>query len=115
MNVRVKRVYEPPADADGVRVLVDRLWPRGLRKEAAAVALWLREAAPSGELRRWLHAHPERWEEFRRRYRQELASRPEVLDPVRERLARGEVVTLLYASRNARHNNAVALAELVLE
>jgi uncharacterized protein YeaO (DUF488 family) len=115
MPVRTKRVYEPPAAADGCRVLVDRLWPRGLRREDAAVALWLREAAPSPELRRWFHAEPDRWDEFRRRYRQELAARPQVLEPVRTRLAAGEAVTLLYASRDPVRNNAAALAEVLAQ
>ncbi len=115
MGVRVKRVYEPPAAADGFRVLVDRLWPRGLRKERAQLSLWLREAAPSDELRRWFHANPERWDEFRDRYRQELMAAPERLAPLQEQLNAGETVTLLYASREQVRNNATVLAELLAE
>ncbi len=112
--VRVRRVYEPPEPQDGLRVLVDRLWPRGLRKEAARVDLWARDLAPSDALRRWFGHDPARWEEFRRRYREELR-RPEVqgaLDDLAERARQG-TVTLLFAARDPHRNNAVVLAEVL--
>ena len=106
-QIRLKRVYDPPAPEDGKRVLVDRLWPRGLAKDKAAVDLWLKEAAPSAELRRWFGHRPERWDEFRRRYEAELDRNRAALQPLRE----GEgTMTLLYAARDPEHNNAVALA-----
>jgi len=113
MNVAVKRVYEPVAGSDGVRVLVDRLWPRGLTKEAAAVKYWLRDLAPSNELRQWFHANPGAWAQFRRRYMKELAS-PEASAAVEKlySLASGnKKVTLLYASRMEPRNNATVLKE----
>lgn len=115
MQLQTKRIYEPPSSADGFRVLVDRLWPRGISKEDAKLDLWLREAAPSTELRRWFHANPDQWEELQRRYRQELAPAPERLEPVLEQLNAGATVTLLYAGRDTKHNNAVILAEVLAE
>jgi len=115
MAIVVKRVYETPSASDGVRVLVDRLWPRGLTKEDAAVKFWLRELAPSNELRQWFHAYPEAWGMFRKRYLKELAS-PEASEAVDKlhRLAAGKRrVTLLYASRAPEHNNATVLKELL--
>lgn len=115
MAVAVKRVYEPVAPSDGVRVLVDRLWPRGLTKEDAAVKFWLRDLAPSNELRKWFHANPEGWRVFQRRYLKELAN-PEASAAVEKlhHLAEGKrKVTLLYASRNEERNNATVLKELL--
>jgi uncharacterized protein YeaO (DUF488 family) len=106
-QIRTKRVYEPAAPEDGWRVLVDRLWPRGLKKEAAAVDLWLKEAAPSAELRRWFAHDPARWDEFRRRYAAELAQNRAALKPL---IAAEGPLTLLFAARDPAHNNAVALA-----
>jgi len=113
MTISVKRVYERAAAADGVRVLVDRLWPRGLKKEEAAVKYWLRDLAPSNELRQWYHANPEAWALFRKRYMKELAS-PKASAAMEKlyQLAGGKKnVTLLYASRNEERNNATALKE----
>jgi uncharacterized protein YeaO (DUF488 family) len=115
MNVVVKRVYEAASRSDGVRVLVDRLWPRGLTKEAAAVKLWLRELSPSDELRKWFHANPDGWRMFRRRYLKELIGE-EASAAVEQLhlLAEGKRrVTLLYASRNEEYNNATVLKELL--
>lgn len=114
--VRVRRVYEPPDPQDGFRVLVDRLWPRGLRKDAARVDLWARELAPSDGLRRWFGHDPSRREDFRQRYREELG-RPEVrtaLDSLVQKARQG-TVTLLFAARDPDHNNAVVLAEFLEE
>ena len=115
MHVVVKRVYEPASPADGVRVLVDRLWPRGLRKEEAAVKFWLRDLAPSRKLREWFHANREAWRLFRKRYLKELVS-PAASAAVEKlhRLAESKPkVTLLYASKNEEHNNAIVLKELL--
>ena len=110
-RIRIKRVYEPEAPEDGYRVLVDKLWPRGIRKEALRYDLWAKEIAPTPGLRTWFHAAPEeRWEEFRRRYTGELRSSPAVRDFVR-RIAGKDTVTLLYASKNAAGNHALILQE----
>lgn len=108
---RLKRVYEAPAASDGMRVLVDRLWPRGLSKEAAAVDLWLKAVAPSDALRRGFHAHPERFAEFREAYAAELQGNP-ALEELRA-LVRRRRVTLLYAAKDEARNNAVALRDLL--
>jgi len=110
-RIRIKRVYEPEAPEDGYRVLVDKLWPRGIRKEALRYDLWAKEIAPTPGLRTWFHAAPgERWEEFRRRYTAELRSSPAVCDFVR-RIAGKGTVTLLYASKSAAGNHALILQE----
>ena len=115
MTVFVKRVYEPAASADGVRVLVDRLWPRGLTKEEAAVKFWLRDLAPSNELRQWYHANPDAWALFRKRYLKELKSAKATgaLEKLYDLAEQKKKVTLLYASRNQERNNATALKELL--
>ena len=106
--IRVKRVYEPPSAEDGRRYLVERLWPRGLRKDALPLDGWLREVAPSDALRRWFGHDPARWEEFRRRYAAELDARPDTWRPLLEAARQGPV-TLLFSARDTQHNNAVAL------
>src|SRR5437762_3246756 len=113
MAVAVKRVYEKPVRADGARVLVDRLWPRGVRKEA--VHTWLRDLAPSDEFRRWFHAQPERWDMFRRRYIKELArsQAAEALEELYRLADTRSKITLLFASRNLEHNNAIVLKQLL--
>lgn len=114
MTVAVKRVYEPAGQSDGARILVDRLWPRGLNKQSAAIQAWLRDLAPSNGLRKWFHAQPERWEEFRRRYLKEL-SLPQAhaaLEKLYDLQRRGQL-TLLFASRNEEHNNATVLRDLL--
>jgi uncharacterized protein YeaO (DUF488 family) len=110
MAVRVKRIYEPPAKGDGYRVLVDRLWPRGLSRENAQIDEWARELAPSSELRHWFAHEPDRFDEFRRRYVKELRGRQEELEALRER-ARNKTVTLLFAARDTERNNAVVVAD----
>jgi uncharacterized protein YeaO (DUF488 family) len=107
--IKVRRVYEPPSEDDGLRVLVDRLWPRGLSRESAKVDLWLRDAAPSDELRRWFNHDPSRWDEFKSRYFEELRGNRAV-DQLLEVLRSGRTITLLYAARSP-YNNAVALKE----
>lgn len=108
--IRVKRVYDPPDPDDGQRFLVERLWPRGVKKEALALDGWLREVAPSDGLRRWFGHDPAKWEEFRRRYFQELDARPEAVRPLLEAARRGNV-TLLFSARDTAHNNAVVLRD----
>jgi uncharacterized protein YeaO (DUF488 family) len=109
-DIRVKRVYEPADKADGARVLVDRLWPRGLKKEKAAIKVWLKEVAPSAELRSWFGHDPARWAEFVHRYHAELKRDDEALVRLHDLLHHGPV-TLLYAAHDTEHNNAVALAD----
>jgi uncharacterized protein YeaO (DUF488 family) len=115
MPVAIKRVYEPPAAADGARVLVDRLWPRGLTKAAAAIDEWLRDLAPSNELRRWYHDRPAQWESFRRKYLKELSqpSAQAALNRLAELARERSQLTLLFASRIEERNNATVLKELL--
>jgi uncharacterized protein YeaO (DUF488 family) len=109
-DIRIKRVYDLPAKDDGVRVLVDRLWPRGLRKEDAAVTLWLKEIAPSAELRKWFGHDPARWREFSHRYRAELAHNEEAVAHLVALSARGPV-TLVYGAHDIEHNHALVLVD----
>jgi uncharacterized protein YeaO (DUF488 family) len=106
--IRLKRAYEEPGSDDGLRVLVERLWPRGLGKDRAAVGLWMKEIAPSTALRRWFNHDPDRWREFQRRYFAELDEKPNLVDELRGHCARG-TVTFVYAARDERHNGALAL------
>ena len=111
--LQIKRVYEPAVSDDGARFLVDRLWPRGIQKASLAIEAWLKEAAPSNDLRNWYHHDIARWDEFRRRYFSELEANPASWKPLVESAQRGNV-TLLYSSKEAEHSNAVALKEFVL-
>ncbi len=111
--VKLKRAYDPPAPDDGCRVLVDRLWPRGVSKQEAAIDHWLKEVAPSDELRRWFGHDPDKWEEFRRRYRQELKEKEGAITFLRKKREQGNL-TLIYAAKDTQHNNAVALKEYLL-
>ena len=106
--IGVKRVYEPPAAGDGTRVLVDHLWPRGLKKEQVKVKSWLRDVSPSNELRHWFGHEPAKWEEFQRRYFAELDKKPDAWEPLLE-AARAGAITLVFSARDTEHNNAVAL------
>jgi Uncharacterized conserved protein len=106
--IQLKRVYEKPARQDGFRILVDRLWPRGLTKERAAVKLWLKEVAPSAELRKRFGHDPAKWRQFERRYRMELREQKEALELLKQE-SRGHTVTLVYAARDEEHNEAVVL------
>jgi len=110
MTVRIKRIYEDPAADDGFRVLVDRIWPRGVSKERAKLDVWLKEVAPSTELRQWFHHEEPKWPEFVRRYRAELADNPAV-GTLRDILSRQERVTLLYSARDEDENQAVVLRD----
>lgn len=108
--IQLKRIYDKPTSADGERILVDRLWPRGVRKEKARVDVWLKDIAPSPELRRWFQHDPQKWDEFERRYFNEIRTNREALDQIRIRARKGKV-TLLYAAKDDDHNNAVALRD----
>lgn len=108
--IRLKRAYEPASSRDGIRFLVERLWPRGVTKEKLRIEAWLKEAGPTTELRKWFGHDPEKWDEFRRRYRRELDSHPEVWQRIVSAARRGPV-TLVYSSHDTEHNNAVALKE----
>lgn len=110
--VKLKRIYDPPAPEDGRRVLIDRLWPRGLSKDEAGIDEWMKEIAPSDELRKWFGHDPARWEEFRRRYREELKTHGELLERLRSEARKG-TVTLLFAAKDAERNNAVVLKEIL--
>lgn len=110
--IKLKRVYEEEAPRDGARYLIERLWPRGVRKDSLEIDGWLKDAGPSTELRKWFSHDPEKWPEFRRKYFAELDRASEALAPIREAARRG-TVTLLYSSHDTEHNNAVALKEYV--
>lgn len=109
-TIRLKRAYEEPSKDDGTRILVERLWPRGASKEKAAIDLWLKEVAPSTELRKWYGHDPDKWEEFRRRYRAELNAKRAVLDDLEQRLKEGPV-TFVFAARDVEYNSALFLKE----
>lgn len=112
--IRIKRVYEPPGRRDGRRILVERLWPRGVKKELLAAESWMKEVAPSAELRRWFDHRVERWAEFQRRYRDELDGNSDAWKPILEAGDRG-TVTLLYSAHDTCHNGAVVLRDYLLE
>lgn len=106
--IKLKRAYDPPDEQDGFRVLVDRLWPRGVSKEEAHLDLWMKEIAPSTDLRKWFDHDPKKWDEFRRRYERELADKEDDLALLREK-ARDGVLTLVYGAKDTEHNQAVVL------
>lgn len=110
MGIQLKRAYDPPAKGDGFRVLVDRMWPRGLSKDVLKLDLWLKEIGPSTALRKWFAHDPEKWDEFRRRYFQELDAHPNEVRMLRDKMRAGPV-TILFGSKEPRFNNAVALKE----
>lgn len=114
-SVRTKRIYEDPKKSDGVRILVDRIWPRGIRKEDAEIDLWLKDLAPTKELRQWFDHDPAKWPEFRKKYRSFLQADKDAqvaIEEIRKRL-KTKRVTLLYAAKDEEHNNAVVLAEFL--
>ncbi len=108
MSIVVKRIYEPPAKTDGTRILVDRLWPRGIKKDTAALDDWTKEVGPSNELRQWFGHEPDKWKEFQRRYNAELDANADAWQPLLARARKGRL-TLLFGTREERYNNAVAL------
>jgi uncharacterized protein YeaO (DUF488 family) len=110
--IALKRAYEPAARTDGTRILVERLWPRGIKKTDLPLDAWIKNAAPSTELRKWFSHDPAKWAEFQRRYRAELRSHPEALAPLREAAHKGHL-TLIYSSHDTEHNNAVVLRDVL--
>ncbi len=113
-HIRLKRAYEPPAAADGTRILIDRLWPRGVKKANAAIDEWMKEIAPSAELRKWFGHDPARWLEFQRRYKSEIRQHPEQFDRLRN-LAQHGRITLVFSAHDEAHNDAVVLKQLLLD
>ena len=111
--IKIKRIYDLPAEEDGYRILIDRLWPRGLTKEKAKIDLWLKEIAPSNDLRKWYAHDPEKWEEFKRRYKEELKNKQELLSKIKQLEKEKGTVTLLYSSKETEINNAVALNDFL--
>ncbi|MFZ1753274.1 MAG: DUF488 domain-containing protein [Caldilineaceae bacterium] len=112
MDIQIKRAYEQPDKEDGKRILVDRLWPRGLTKEKAAIDLWLKDIAPSTELRHWFGHDPSKWEEFRQRYLRELKENDEQVGLLQQEISKG-TVTLIYAAKDTEHNQALVLQEFL--
>jgi len=110
--IRIKRIYDPPSRDDGKRILIDRLWPRGLKKEVTKIDEWLKEIAPSTELRKWFGHDPAKWGEFKRRFYAELNEKPGMIDEI-VKAARKETVTLLFGSKEEHYNNAAALKEYI--
>lgn len=110
MLIKAKRIYDAPAADDGMRILVDRLWPRGMKKDSAPIDLWLKEIAPSDDLRQWFRHEPEKWAEFKKRYFAELRNKQDLVALLRQH-ARAGAVTLLYSAKDEKHNNAMALLE----
>src|SRR6185295_9202427 len=112
MNIKIKRVYEQPDKDDGTRILVDRLWPRGLTREKAGVDLWLKEIAPSTELRKWFDHDPEKWQRFRGRYETEIRHKDDLIKALRQKARKG-TITLIYGARDERHNEALVLKQFL--
>ncbi len=112
MPIKVKRIYEEPKKSDGLRILVDRLWPRGIKKEEAHIDLWLKEIAPSDSLRKWYNHDAQKWTEFQKRYAKELKEKEELVNQIREE-SKKRNVTLLFSAKETEHNNAVALLNIL--
>jgi uncharacterized protein YeaO (DUF488 family) len=113
LGIKVKRIYESPEPDDGLRILVERLWPRGVRKDEASIDLWMKEIAPSHELRRWFSHDPAKWKEFKRRYWEEIKYKKEFEELVK--LTRERNITLLFSTKSLKYNNAVALKQFIEE
>ena len=112
IDIKVKRIYEPVSPDDGRRILVDRLWPRGIKKEDSKIDTWLKDIAPSDELREWFSHDTSKWQEFGKRYRKELEKKSVLVEKLRNEAAKG-AVTLLFAAKDVEHNNAIVLRELI--
>jgi uncharacterized protein YeaO (DUF488 family) len=111
--IKIKRVYDPPEKEDCFRILIDRLWPRGMSKEKAKLDLWMKEIAPSDGLRIWFSHELEKWEEFQKKYRKELSTKQDLIDQIKRLEKEKETITLLYSARDTDHNNAVALKAIL--
>jgi uncharacterized protein YeaO (DUF488 family) len=114
LDIRLKRAYQPPSPDDGVRILVDRIWPRGVRKSDAAIDKWVKDIAPSDELRRWFGHDPARWDEFQRRYKAELNKDTGLLNELRD-IAKEDALTLVYSAHDEAHNQAVVLRDILTQ
>lgn len=112
-NIKLKRVYEKPEKSDGFRILIDRLWPRGLSKEKAKINLWLKDIAPSNDLRKWFGHDPAKWSEFQKRYRKELQTNREAIKQLKQIIKKEKTITLLFSASDKEHNNAVALTKIL--
>jgi uncharacterized protein YeaO (DUF488 family) len=112
-HIKLKRAYEPPASDDGTRILIDRLWPRGVKRADAAIDEWMKDIAPSTGLRKWFGHDPARWQEFRRRYQSEIRQHPDEFDRLRT-LAQNGPITLVFSAHDEAHNDAVVLKDLLL-
>lgn len=110
--IKIKRIYDLSSQKDGKRILVDRLWPRGIKKDEAKIDEWLKDIAPSNELRQWFSHDPSKWEEFKKRYKKELKNKSEMLEMIREKAIK-RTITLLFAAKDMEHNNAVVLKEIL--
>ncbi len=110
--IKIKRVYDPVSPDDGKRILVDRLWPRGIKKEKAGIDEWLKDIAPSDNLRKWFSHDPEKWHEFRRRYKKELEKKLELVERIKSQTRKGNI-TLLFSARDVKYNNAIVLKEVI--
>ncbi len=113
--IKIKRIYEKPSEDDGFRILVDRLWPRGIKKDESKVDLWLKEIAPSNELRKWFSHRKERWIDFKKRYKEELKEKTELIEKIKKLENVHGTVTLLFSAKDVEHNNAVVLLEFIKE
>lgn len=111
--ITLKRIYEPYDNKDGYRVLVDRLWPRGISKERAHLDLWLKDIAPSTELRKWFNHDPKKWSEFQKRYRAEIKTNKDVFTRLKKIVKENKIITILYGAKDEEHNEAVVLAKLL--
>lgn len=111
--ITIKRIYDQPETKDGFRILVDRLWPRGMTKEKAKIDLWLKEIAPSNELRKWFSHDPEKWDDFVKKYKKELKDKQELLNTIKQLEKNEGAITLLYAAKDEKHNEAVVLKEII--
>ncbi len=111
--IKIKRVYNPPDKNDCFRILVDRLWPRGMSKDKAALDLWMKEVAPSNELRQWFSHEPEKWEEFQKRYEKELSTKRVLTDQIKKIEKERSTITLVYSARDTEHNNAATLKAIL--
>ncbi|MFZ6032682.1 MULTISPECIES: DUF488 domain-containing protein [unclassified Melioribacter] len=113
MTIKVKRVYEKPEKEDGYRILVDRLWPRGISKDEAKINMWLKEIAPSDELRKWFSHDPAKWNSFREKYKRELEGKKEIMKQIKALEKENGIVTLLYSAKDEKHNNAIVLKNII--
>ncbi len=113
--IKIKRAYEPSEDEDGFRILVDRLWPRGISKERAKLDLWIKDIAPTSELRKWFAHDPKRWKEFQTKYNEELKDRKEILKRIKDLEREKTTITLIYGAKDEKHNNAVVLSHVLNE